>query len=408
MQQQKVNSDLPATKFSTREDEGNSISPRAASPLRVLVVGPSLDILGGQAVQAARLLARLRDEPSLEVSFLPVNPRLPGIARRLQAIKYVRTVVTSLAYIASLLRRVRRYDVIHIYSASYLSFVLAPTPAMLVAKLYGKQIILNYHSGKAEDHLTRWRRTAIPTMRLADKIIVQSDYLVDVFARFDLRASAIFNNIETDSFRYRERNALRPIFLSNRNLESLYNVQMVLRAFAIIQRRYPEARLVVAGEGSERVALESLARELELRDTEFVGSINPERMPELYDAADIYLNGSDIDNMPLSILESFAVGVPVVTTDAGGIPYIVTDKETGLLVPRGDYEAMAARAINLLEDKELATKLARAAHKECRKYSWAKVRDEWLKLYSRLGAVTGKVEPLEQQALTNEARVRPR
>lgn len=380
----------------------------SGSRTRVLIVAASLDILGGQAVQAARLLEELRQEPSIEVSFLPINPRLPGLLRRLQAIMFVRTILTSIAYVWLLLWRVPRYDVIHVYSASYFSFVLAPTPAILVAKLFGKKAILNYHSGEAEDHLAHWRRTAIPVMRLADSIVVPSKYLVDVFARFNLHASAVFNTIETDSFRFRERSNLRPVFLANRNLESLYNVRMVLRAFAVIQHRFPEARLTIAGEGSERAALEALAHELNLRHTEFVGRVPPERMPELYGAADIYLNGSDIDNMPLSILEAFAAGVPVVTTNAGGIPYIVGDGETGLLVERGDYEAMAARAIRLLEDNAFATKLVRAAHQECRKYSWVTVRDGWLKIYHKLGARTEKSASPDKQMLTDEAQARTR
>ncbi len=86
-------------------DEANESVGREnrAAPTRVLIVAASLDILGGQAVQAARLLEGLREELSLEVSFLPINPRLPGFLRRLQAIKYVRTVVTSIAYIWLLL-----------------------------------------------------------------------------------------------------------------------------------------------------------------------------------------------------------------------------------------------------------------------------------------------------------------
>src|SRR6267378_3137824 len=178
--------------------------------LRVLIVAPSFDILGGQSVQAVRLLERLRQEPGLEVGFLAVNPRLPGVLRKLQAIKYVRTVVTSIAYLASLLNRVRQYDVLHIFSASYFSFLLAPTPALLVGKLYGKRLLLNYHSGEAEDHLQRWRRSAIPTIRLADVLIVPSAYLVRVFAEFGLHAEPIFNLIETDRFRFRERPVLRP------------------------------------------------------------------------------------------------------------------------------------------------------------------------------------------------------
>src|ERR1044071_5103255 len=119
--------------------------------LRVLIVAPSLDILGGQAVQAARLIARLREEPSLDVGFLPINPRGRGILGKLQGIKYVRTIVTSVLYVLSLLARVRKYDVIHIFAASYFSFVLAPTPAVLIGKLFHKRLLLNYHSGEAED-----------------------------------------------------------------------------------------------------------------------------------------------------------------------------------------------------------------------------------------------------------------
>ena len=108
-------------------------------------------------------------------------------------------------------------------------------------------------------------------------------------------------------------------------------------------------------------------------------------MPEIDGAADIYLNGSEIDNMPGSIIEAFASGLPVITTDAGGIPYIVRNEKTGLMVHCGDYEAMAAAALRLLEDNELALGLARRAREECKKYQWAAVKTEWLSLYQELG-----------------------
>ena len=126
-------------------------------PIRICLVAPSIDILGGQAVQASRLLERLREIEGLEVDLLPVNPRLPGVFGRLQKIKYVRTLLTESTYIVQLARRLRHYDVVHIFSASYLSFVLAPTPALLLSKLFGTRTVLNYHSGEAQDHLERWR-----------------------------------------------------------------------------------------------------------------------------------------------------------------------------------------------------------------------------------------------------------
>ena len=139
-----------------------------------------------------------------------------------------------------LLRRVPQYDVLHIFSASYWSFLLAPTPAILIGRLYGRQTVLNYHSGQAEDHLTRWP-SAVKTLHVADKIVVPSGYLVDVFAKWNFRAEPIFNFVDFSRFCFRERKPLRPVFLSNRNMMAMYNVGVILRAFSIIQARYPRS-----------------------------------------------------------------------------------------------------------------------------------------------------------------------
>ena len=351
--------------------------------IRILIAAPSLDINGGQAHQAVRLIEKLNHEPEIKVSFIPHNPRLPRSMRWMQKIKYVRTVATTLCYIAMLIARAWRYDIVHVFSASYYSYLLSALPAILIAKLYAKKTILNYRSGEAEDHLANWR-TAVPTIRLADVIVVPSGYLVEVFSRFGLRARVIFNTVETDRFRYRQRKPIRPIFLTSRLLEPLYNVACVLRAFAIIQARYPEARLTIAADGSLRTELESLARDLKLRDARFIGFVSFEDMPALYDAADIYLNANDIDNMPSSLIECMAAGLSIVTTNAGGIPYIVTDEETGLIIPCGDHEAMACGAMRLLEDARLAAQTSARAYDECQKYNWTTARREWLGLYHEL------------------------
>ena len=354
------------------------------NPIRLLIVAPSLNILGGQAVQAKYLLEHLSNEPQFAVSFVAHNPRLPGPLRVLQKIKYVRTIVTSLLYCKNLLREVPRHDVIHVFSASYFSFLLAPTPAIYIARFFKKKVILNYRSGEAEDHLRSWPRTAVPIIRLADQLIVPSRYLVDVFRKFGLRAHAIANMIDHDRFKFRERRPLRPVFLSNRNLYPLYNVACIVKAFARIQRKFPEASLTIAGNGRQRAELEELVRHLKLRNVEFRGLVPPDKMGELYDQADIFLNSSNIDNMPGSILDSFAAGMPVVTTSAGGITCIVTHEKTGLLVPRNDHEAMASCAIRLLESPEFAAQMARNAYEECQDYSWSAVRDSWLSAYARL------------------------
>jgi len=187
-----------------------------------------------------------------------------------------------------------------------------------------------------------------------------------------------------EQFPFRLRAPFRPVFLANRNLEPLYNVGCVLKAFGLIQARLPEAQLIVAGDGSERGDLEKLTSDLDLRNVKFVGKVPPHRMHEYYNAADIYLNSSEIDNMPGSILEAFAAGLPVVSTNAGGIPYIVQDGETGLLVERGDHQGMAREALRLLQDHTLASRIVSNARKECFRYTWPAVRDPWINLYHEL------------------------
>jgi glycosyltransferase involved in cell wall biosynthesis len=353
----------------------------AVRPVRVCIVAPSLDLLGGQAVQAQRLLAAFAASDRVHVAFLAVNPRLPGPLRALQRIKYLRTVVTSIAYVASLLSRARDYDVLHVFSASYWSFLLAPLPALLVGRLYGRPTLLNYRSGEAPDHLANWR-TARWGVRQATRVIVPSGYLVGVFGEYGVPAQSIPNFVDVSRIPFRARSPLRPVFLSNRNFEAHYNVSCTLRAFAAIQAQVPDATLTVVGDGPQRRELEALAASLGLRGVAFTGQVPPERMPALYDAADIYLNSPELDNMPTSIIEAFAAGLPVVTTNAGGIPFIVRHGDNGRMVARGDAGQMAREARALLADPDGTLAMTRRARGECEaRYVWPAVRTRWEELY---------------------------
>lgn len=352
--------------------------------VRVCVVAPSPDLVGGQARQAELLIRGLQDDAAISVGFIPHNPRFPGPLSVLQRIKYVRTVTTTAAYWLLLVARLWRYDVVHAFSASYYSYLLSALPAVVVGKLFGRRVVLNYHSGEAEDHLANWPLTAVPGMRLADRIVVPSGYLVEVFGRHGLVAESIHNVVELDLFPYHERSIVRPAFLTNRHHESLYNVPCALRAFAIVQQQRPHASLIVAGDGSMRAYLESLARELQLENVRFVGRVSTAEMAQLHATTDVCLNASNIDNMPVSIIECLSSGLPVVTTDAGGIPFIVTDGETALIVRRDDPAAMAAAALRLLDEPGLASRLGRNGREACRQFRWSEVRDQWRDTYLTL------------------------
>ncbi len=124
----------------------------------------------------------------------------------------------------------------------------------------------------------------------------------------------------------------------------------------------------------QREQLRQLARDLSLRNVRFA----------LYDEHDVWLNGSDVDNMPTSILEAYACGLAVASTNPGGIPYIVEDGRTGRLVQCGDAEALAEAALAVIESPPLFGDLTRNALAECVKYTWKSVQPSWMRLYSEL------------------------
>jgi len=355
------------------------------SRLRVAIVAPSLRILGGQAVAADQLLQEWRDDAAVEAWLVPINPVPVNVLRYGTRIKYVRTFVTELTYLPLLVRELRRADVVHIFSASYTSFLIAPLPAIAVAKALGKPVILNYHSGQAPDHL---RRSAIARATLArvDRNVVQSSFLHQVFARFGLDSAIIPNTIDSRRFPFRRRETFGPHILSTRNLEPLYNVTCTIRAFRLVQDRYPDATLTLVGSGSEEQTLQALARELRLSGVAFAGRVPPTEVSRFYQAADIFVQSPDIDNMPLSILEAFATGLPVVSTEAGGVPAILRHEIDGLLAPLNDHRTVAAHVIRLLEDQALAARLVQAAHERCRAFSWSTVREKWLEVYRQAAA----------------------
>jgi glycosyltransferase involved in cell wall biosynthesis len=354
--------------------------------LRVALVVASMRILGGQAVQAQRLLDSWTNDPEIEAWLVPINPVPTRPIDRLLAIKYVRTAVTQLWYWPLLFRELRRADVVHVFSASYWSFLLAPLPAVIVSRILGRPVLLNYHSGEAPDHLRRSWIARYTLRKLVDLNVVPSPFLRDVLASFGIDAQVANNTVDLRAFGYRVRDPLRPRLLSTRNFEPLYNVACVLRAFARIQARFPDASLVLVGSGSQDAALRSLASDLRVRHVTFAGRVPPSEIPRYYADADIYLQAPSIDNMPLSVLEAFASGLPVVSTGVGGVPAILTGGVHGLLASDNDDEALARHVVTLLERPEYARQLAAAAYQSCLLYDWPVVREQWLTAYRATAA----------------------
>ena len=121
-----------------------------------------------------------------------------------------------------------------------------------------------------------------------------------------------------------------------------------------------------------------------LRGITFLGVISRQAIGEIYDRADIFVNASSLDNMPVSVLEAFASGTPVASTAPEGMNYLVDHGRTGLLSPPGDAAALAANILRLLRDPELSARVAAAAYQESSRYHWTSVREQWLSAYREL------------------------
>ena len=350
----------------------NNISKK----VKVLIVATSTRVIGGQSIQAKRLLDAFENDGEIGMDFLANNPETA-----FQNIKYLRTIFASLKFWWSLLTRVYKFDVVQVFSSATTGYIIATLPPLFIAKLCGTKVVLNYHSGELEKHIQTWKKTALPTMRKFDEIVVPSQFLVDVYAKYNLKAKAIYNFVDGANFKFRERKNLQPIFLSNRNFEAHYNVGDCLRAFQIIQKQFAEAKLFVAGFGTEELKLKDLAKELKLENIEFTGKISNEEMARLYDKTDIYLNSSVVDNMPLSFIEAFSCGLPIVSYATGGIPYLVENNETGLLVAPQNFADLARKAIFLLENQTAAQKIIAQARQQSELYQTEKVKKDWRNYY---------------------------
>jgi L-malate glycosyltransferase len=346
----------------------------------VAIVAPSLRYVGGQAVQADLLMRLWQNDPEVAVTFIAVDPPLPRAVAWAERVPGLRTLLREPIYFWHLWRGLKDVDVAHIFSASYWSFLLAPAPAWFFAKFRGKTTIINYRSGEARDHLQRFRSGKYVLFRV-DQIVAPSAYLVDVFREFGLTAIVVPNLVDLSQFRYRERHPLRPHLVCTRGFQDYYSVDVVVKAFAEVKKQYPDARLDLVGGGPLEADIRRLVAALTLSGVTFTGVASRGNIGKYYDDADIFINASWLDNMPVSVIEAFGCGTPVVTTSPESMPYLVENERTGLLSPVGDEHALAANVIRLLREPELAAKLVKNAYEESRKYTWDVVRAQWLKVY---------------------------
>ena len=348
--------------------------------LKIALVGPLPPPEGGMANQT-RQLGELLVKEGAQVTLVRVNA--PYRPRWIGGLRGARALFRLVPYVFHLWRAAGQVDLFHVMANSGWSWHLFAAPAVWVARLRGVPCVVNYRGGEADSFLDRSAGSVLRTLRKANALAVPSGFLHEVFGRRGVPAEIVPNIIDVQRFQAR-RGPLpeRPHLVVARNLEAIYDIATALRAFALVRQSFADARMTAAGSGSQEVALKLLAAELGIADAvNFCGTVDRDRMAELYRSASVVLNPSQVDNMPNSVLEAMASGTPVVSTNVGGVSFIARDGATALLVPPGDAAAMAQAAKRILQDPALAERLQSAALADVQQYAWPQVRRKWDDIY---------------------------
>lgn len=271
-----------------------------------------------------------------------------------------------------------RHDVVLVNVFGGRAFVYE-SAAILYGHLLKKRVVAVIRCGHMPEFVKKWPRWMRFVLLKPNLVLVPHSFLQERLSNLGLRIDGTIPNfIELEKYKFRKRSVLRPCFLYLRGMHPYYNPAMVLRAFALIQRKYPDASLTMAGpEGEDSADCRALVRNLNLRNVHFVGLVPKEEILVLADKHDIHLHTNRVENMPVSIIEMWACGLPIVGTEVGGMPYLVRNGLDGILVKSEDYQAMADACIELLSNRELAERLSCNGRARAEELTWEHVKPAW-------------------------------
>ncbi|TMC55084.1 MAG: glycosyltransferase family 4 protein [Chloroflexi bacterium] len=349
-----------------------AMNRRAGQLPRLCIVGPMVGRNPGYVTTQGELLTDYFRAAGYDVISVSSSPN-----------RYMRLLDIT----ATLVRCLRRVDIVLVEVYGGLSFLVEDVASAL-ARVSGGHTIMHLHGGAMPEFMARFPRWTRRVLGRADAIVTPSGFLATAGGTYDHVLRIIPNVIDLAACPFRQRNRLRARLFWMRSFHRTYNPLMALRVLERVRSVYPDATLVMAGQDkglegmvhkeAARVGLDGAAR--------FVGFLNPAAKVREGDAADIFINTSSVDNLPGAVIEACAMGLPVVSTAVGGVPYLLTDNETGLLVPDNDSNAMAQAVTRLLGDPALATRLSSNGRRVAERFCWEQVGRQWEELFAQLRA----------------------
>lgn len=281
--------------------------------------------------------------------------------------------------------KVRSCDKVIVFAGSAAGFFVFTASSVLFAKLTGKEVYVLVKGGRADWFYSRWRLFAGPILKVSDGVFTPGEFLRNILNKYGISAE-VLSDILDPSVLCEEREPVDvsvPRLLIARGLYPLYRVDHAIQAFAVVKEEFPAAELHIAGDGEERGKLERMAAVVE--DVYFYGWLGRDKLNELYRLATLLVNCNLYDNHPNSIIEAMIVGLPVVAYSVGGIPYIIDNGRTGVLVPSGDVRALADAIIELLTNPIRLRRISEEAGTDAERFYWPFSKAGIVKVFNRYG-----------------------
>ncbi|MES2812694.1 MAG: glycosyltransferase family 4 protein [Bacteroidota bacterium] len=271
------------------------------------------------------------------------------------------------------------YILIDTYSTSSFWYAFLTSQLCRVLKLKYIPIL---HGGNLPYRLQKNPNLCKMVFGNAFQNVAPSPYLLRAFQKHGYsNLSCIPNVLQMEGYPFKERARLQPKLLWVRAFAAIYNPKMAIEVLLTIKQKYPEAELCMVGPDKDGSLEETkkYAQSLNLAMT-FTGGLTKEEWISLSEEYDIFINTTHFDNTPVSVMEAMALGLPVVSTNVGGIPYLLTDKQNALLVNDNDTQEMVAKIDYLLQHPEVVTKLTTNARKKAEQLDWEVVKTQWMAL----------------------------
>ena len=280
-----------------------------------------------------------------------------------------------------LLKVAKDYEVLHVHSCSQWGFITTVL-GVWAGKRLKKKVVVTYHGGGAEQFFSRHPRLVKKYLCQTDENIVLSGFLGNVFDKFQIPYTVIPNIVELEEGRFCPRATIEPKFISIRTLSPLYNIECIIKAFKVVKKACPSARLTIVGDGPSRDSLEQFVRSESIQDVTFEGRVDNARIYEYLNQSDIMLSAPRIDNMPVSVLEGFNAGLLVISSNVGGVPYMIEDEVNGLLFESNNSMALAEKMMWALSHQDESHNMIDNAKEAVKLYSWECVREKIFELYN--------------------------